>query len=330
MKKHTLESFVEKANKVHNHKYDYGLVEYKNSRTKIVILCPIHGKFEQEANCHIQGQGCKKCGDIQKGLTYSKAPKGESVADKYPELCKDWSDKNEFGPEHYRYGSKKKVLWKCHKCNHEWEQIPCNRTVGQNGCPQCSGRILSDFNRLSVRYPDISAEWDYDKNHPLRPEDISFGIRKKIWWICPNCNNSYISLVNSRTCRNTACSKCNASNGERQIEKFLKEYNIKYEREYRIKECKNKQPLPFDFAIWINDELRLIEFNGEQHYKTDNRRFNSEEQLKKIQYRDNIKQNYCKDNNIPLLVIPYKKLKQIQEILHVYIQETQNFGGVRV
>jgi hypothetical protein len=53
--------FKEKSNKIHNNKYNYSLVEYKDNKTKIKIICPIHGIFEQRANNHLCGIGCSKC-----------------------------------------------------------------------------------------------------------------------------------------------------------------------------------------------------------------------------------------------------------------------------
>ena len=55
------EEFIKKSNKVHFNKYDYSLVNYKNAITKIKILCPTHGIFEQTPNLHLSGNGCKKC-----------------------------------------------------------------------------------------------------------------------------------------------------------------------------------------------------------------------------------------------------------------------------
>ena len=52
--------FISKVNKIHNNKYDYSLVEYKNSYTKIKIICPIHGIFEQQPRIHLHS-GCVKC-----------------------------------------------------------------------------------------------------------------------------------------------------------------------------------------------------------------------------------------------------------------------------
>ena len=58
----TTESFIEKANNVHNFRYNYSLVDYKKSNIKIRIICPVHGPFDQTPNNHIMGMKCMKCG----------------------------------------------------------------------------------------------------------------------------------------------------------------------------------------------------------------------------------------------------------------------------
>lgn len=67
----TQEQFIEKASEIHNNKYDYSLVEYKNSRCKVKIICPIHKVFEQSPECHLRGQSCKECG-LESLIEYSK------------------------------------------------------------------------------------------------------------------------------------------------------------------------------------------------------------------------------------------------------------------
>ncbi len=57
----TLVAFVNRSSEIHKNKYDYSLVDYKNSKDKVKIICPIHGIFEQVAGEHIRGKGCKKC-----------------------------------------------------------------------------------------------------------------------------------------------------------------------------------------------------------------------------------------------------------------------------
>jgi hypothetical protein len=57
----TTEKFIEKANLIHGHRYDYSKVIYKNSHKKVIITCPIHGDFEQKPNNHLNGANCPKC-----------------------------------------------------------------------------------------------------------------------------------------------------------------------------------------------------------------------------------------------------------------------------
>ncbi len=66
-RKHTNESFINLANKKHNNKYDYSLVDYKQNKIKICIICPIHGKFYQSPNSHLQSYGCPTCGNLNSG-----------------------------------------------------------------------------------------------------------------------------------------------------------------------------------------------------------------------------------------------------------------------
>jgi hypothetical protein len=61
----TTEEFIQKANEIHKHKYDYSLVNYKDAKTKVKIICPIHGIFEQIPCNHIHKtnkSGCMICG----------------------------------------------------------------------------------------------------------------------------------------------------------------------------------------------------------------------------------------------------------------------------
>ena len=58
----TIEEWIEKARKVHGDKYDYSKVKYIDSKSKVCIICPIHGGFEQTPHNHLGGQGCPTCG----------------------------------------------------------------------------------------------------------------------------------------------------------------------------------------------------------------------------------------------------------------------------
>ena len=71
-------------------------------------------------------------------------------------------------------------------------------------------------------------------------------------------------------------------------------------------------PLPFDFYLFKYNIL--IEYQGEQHYKP-RKKFGGEEGFKNTVIRDNIKKQYCKNNNIKLIEIPYTEIKSIGDIL---------------
>ena len=61
LKRKSKENFIDEAIKVHNNKYDYSKVNYKNTNTKVNIVCPEHGIFEQQPADHLRGHGCSKC-----------------------------------------------------------------------------------------------------------------------------------------------------------------------------------------------------------------------------------------------------------------------------
>lgn len=59
--RHSVDSFIEKAKKVHENRYDYSNVVYTGLENKIEIICPIHGVFKQTPHHHLSGEGCPKC-----------------------------------------------------------------------------------------------------------------------------------------------------------------------------------------------------------------------------------------------------------------------------
>lgn len=64
-------SFINDSVNIHGDKYDYSDVEYINARTKVKIICPIHGKFWQRPNGHLSGQGCLKCTKVNGTYSHS-------------------------------------------------------------------------------------------------------------------------------------------------------------------------------------------------------------------------------------------------------------------
>lgn len=66
MKISTTHIFVEKSIKIHGDKYDYSKVVYKKAKLPVIIVCPIHGEFEQQPTHHLEGKGCYECGVIKR------------------------------------------------------------------------------------------------------------------------------------------------------------------------------------------------------------------------------------------------------------------------
>ena len=58
------ELFIEKATIIHGNKYDYSKVNYINNKAKVIIICKLHGEFQQIPNNILSGQGCIECGYV--------------------------------------------------------------------------------------------------------------------------------------------------------------------------------------------------------------------------------------------------------------------------
>ena len=125
---------------------------------------------------------------------------------------------------------------------------------------------------------------------------------------------------------------CSSSKGEQIIEKWLNSNNVDYTPEYKqFKDLLSDKgnPLRFDFAIFENTPKtivsKLIEFDGEQHYRWI-KGMMTEEDFKKLQYHDQLKNEYCLKNNIPLIRIPYYNFDNIEQILTKELQPLLNNG----
>ncbi|XZH99805.1 hypothetical protein ACSXEK_16500 (plasmid) [Clostridium perfringens] len=127
-----------------------------------------------------------------------------------------------------------------------------------------------------------------------------------------NCGHKPNWIIPSSLKRNHGCPICDESKGEKYVRIYLENNNIDFIQEYRFEDCRYKYTLPFDF--YIPDNNLIIEFDGEQHFEV-NGYFGGEKEFKDIKIRDKIKNNYCEDNGINLLRIPYWELDSVEDIL---------------
>lgn len=274
--------------------------KYINSHTKILHRCKIDGyEWMVQPNDILQGYGCPRCAGNER---YGH----EEYVRRVAEIN---SDIEVIG---FYINNQTKILHKCKIDGHEWMATP-NHILHNSGCPMCSANAkkLHEQYVLEVKSlnPNIEVLGLYD------------GAFTKISHKCKICGYEWSSFPNNILC-GCGCPKCKESHGERNIGKWLDRYDILYQRQKTFDDCKNKRLLPFDF--YLPDYNVLIEYNGKQHYEPV-AYFGGIKNFEGIVERDKIKEEYCKQNNIPLFKIPYfANIDEELERLYHFIIKNKN------
>ena len=296
MTKLTKEQWIERFNLIHFNRYDYSKFIYKNNHTNVCIICLEHGEFWQTPKKHLIGHGCPKCG---RSLPLSIEIFIQKANNKH---------NNFYIYDNTIYkNTNTKICIICPEHGEFW-QTPHNHLAG-HGCPICGGTSLlntEEFIKKAILVHEN--KFNYDKVQYKNNET-------KVCIICPEHGEFWQTPYNHLS--GFGCSFCVKSKGIIEIIKQLKDFNINIITEYRFENCKDKNSLPFD--IYLPNYNICIEYDGEQHFEPI--RFNgiSLEKAKEIFERtkkhDTIKNNYCKENNIQLIRIPYWNKNLIKEIL---------------
>ncbi|MBQ6848572.1 MAG: zinc-ribbon domain-containing protein [Clostridia bacterium] len=158
-----------------------------------------------------KNSGCPECSKIRRGKTFTQSKVAErgSLAENNPSLAAEWhpTRNGDLKPTDITEKRFKNVWWLCPTCNYEWEASPNNRSKGV-GCPCCSGRVpkigVNDFQTL---FPEISKEWNYEKNNGLQPYQFLPKSGKKMWWKCSACGNEWETIIRNRA-NGHGCPKC--------------------------------------------------------------------------------------------------------------------------
>ena len=207
-------------------------------------------------------------------------------------------------------GANNKLTEKCLKCGHVYNRYPVNVLQCFDSCPNCNSgadKLKIDFNEIQKRIDD-----SFGKNQ-YKLLDYKGQLNKHNKIKCLSCGLIFETHMVSFIDSSRGCPKCKRfkSKGEQLVQKYLEENNISFEPQKRFKECNNNLS-SFDFCAYDKDnKMYLIEVNGIQHYK-DNPRCGG---LETIRRRDELKKQFCEDNNIPLIIISYKELNKINDIL---------------
>lgn len=207
-------NFIEKAILKHGKIYDYSKVEYVNNKTKVVIMCPVHGDFEMTPTHHLSGQKCPKCRGMNK-----------TTEEWIKEAKLVHGDRYEYGNTNYD-GSHKKLKVTCRK-HGDFEVIAKDHLKG-NGCPLCKFEKISELKRGNTEdfiKKAVSIHGDkYDYSKVVYNKSS-----EKVTIICPI--HGEFEMTPNNHLRGQGCPKCVGKHKttEEIIEEFRCVHGNKYD-----------------------------------------------------------------------------------------------------
>lgn len=285
LKKDT-DCFIEKSIKVHGGKYDYSRVNYINIATPVEIICQKHGIFKQAPSSHYKGSGCPKCSYEKKMLNNDEFIKMARLThgDKY-----DYSNVN-------YDGSFKPIEIICTK-HGIFKQTPTRHLAG-SGCKKCSiDRKKSNTSEFIKKARIIhNDKYDYSKSEYT-------GVHDRINIICKK-HGIFQQSVEGHL-KGRGCPMCKESKGELNTAISLKNLGIEFIRNKKFDDCIGVYGLKLPFDFYLPDHNMCIEYDGIQHFRISDF-YGGNEAFIRQQRNDKIKTDYCENNGITLLRIPYK------------------------
>jgi very-short-patch-repair endonuclease/uncharacterized Zn-finger protein len=141
------------------------------------------------------GTGCPFCSG-------QKASVDNCLSSRNPELAKQWhpTKNGSLTPNDVTSGSNKLVWWKCSN-GHEWQDTIKKR----KGTVECQ-RCVTESESLVITNPKLAAQWHPTKNSDLKPNQVTSGSDKKVWWKCEN-GHEWPARINNRN-RGGGCPYC--------------------------------------------------------------------------------------------------------------------------
>lgn len=300
-----LETFLKRCKEIHKDRYDYSIIDkYTNSRDKVKVICKYHGVFEITPEHHTnRKQGCSECKKMGLEKFLINANKKHNNTYDYS-LIREYKNNKE----------KVKIICKKHGV---FEQRVNDHIIKGIGCTECTQQRV----RIStIEFINRSNTIHYNKYE--YSNDIHFKSNKdKIDIFCKE-HGFFKQRVDSHL-QGQGCPNCKESKGEEFIREFLIEKNIDFVSQKKFNDCVYKLELPFDF--YLPELNTCIEYNGIQHYKPIEY-FGGLESFEYQIIRDKIKNEYCLNNNIHLIIIKYnedilEKLSTLLDIHHFLKQD---------
>lgn len=287
------EKFIQKSKNVWGENiWDYSKVNYIDCIKRIKLRCIKHNfEFEQIPSNHLEkSNNCKYC-------------KSRTTEEFIEESKNIWGDKFDYSKVNY-IRTDYPIILICKKHNFEFEQKPYLNLQKQCGCKICNTMSTEEF----VQKANIIHNNRYDYNLVKYKKS-----QEKIKILCIKHNHIFEQTPNNHL-RGNGCPICKSSQGELLIKKILDYIKVDYIQEKTFDDCKDVSKLKFDF--YLPKYNKCIEFDGIQHFKSI-KAFGGEEGLKNTKKRDEIKNCYCRDNNIDLLRIKYKEKNFIKILLKI-------------
>ena len=281
-KRMSLAEFIFKAREVHGDKYDYSKVVYKNTRTKVCIVCPIHGEFWMTPLSHLYGrQGCPKCAG--KGLST------DEVIARFRDVHGDEYDYSKF--EFTRMKDKSVIICRKHG---EFLQSAEKHIYGR-GCPKCAKERIGDLYRKTTEQFIEEArgvhgdKYDYSKVEYVTAHD-------KVCITCPTHGDFWQRPYDHL--HGHGCALCNESMLERTVSSLLSEKGIEF-----IPQCGRSVfawlgGLSLDF--YLPRYNVAIECQGGQHFAPIEH-FGGIDNYNDTVERDNRKRALCEENGVRLI-----------------------------
>jgi len=269
----------------------------KNKWTNDEILFLKHNYYKIGPTLCGERLKLKKSCVQHKALSLGLKYQGKSVAEKTKDFIKKariiHGDKYDYSKTIFT-GYRNKIIIIC-PTHGEFFQLASSHVIHKQNCSICAKTSLTKKTLIERFKEKHGNKYDYTLVEYTGRECYVKIICKK---------HGPFSQRYDVHAKGYGCSKCSSSIGEDTIYKFLDTEKIKSIRQKRFEDCKHKKQLPFDF--YLPDYNICIEFHGQQHYKPV-QYWGGKDFLMTQQLRDKIKQNYCKNNNIVLLVINHNE-----------------------
>lgn len=147
------EDFIEKANIIHDNKYNYNKSTFIRSNQKIIITCPKHGDFKQTPNDHLSGHGCPEC--AKENILLSTKKSAKTTEEFITEAIKIHGNKYDYNKVNYINNiSPVTIICPIHG---EFSQMPSKHLIG-HGCPNCNSSFLENSIEYFLRKENIKFE----------------------------------------------------------------------------------------------------------------------------------------------------------------------------